>query len=202
MEILVTLTILLFGVLVWKYISKNHGEKGIPGPNGYPVVGSLLPSKQEQILDQFYDFAQKYGEIFKVKILGAEIVVLNSTDLIDKAFNKQGHIFNNRGKSFVNDYVRLRKTISLTNPGREHSSLRKLFTKGLHVYGSGIPRFENVVKSEIKRLIEIMEQQKGQEIEVTHLMCRSLVNVMAILVIILCSFFNLIFNSLPHNAEF
>ena len=180
--IVLTFVFLIFGASIWKYISPHHERKRIPGPKRYPIIGSVLEIQEDSLHTQFHQFAGQYGKIFRLKMVGAEIVVLNTVDMVDKAFNKQGDIFNNRQKFFLIEHVELLNSISFNNPGKEHSSSRKSFTKGLHVYGSGIPRFETIVKGEISRVVKQIEDYGGQEFEVTDLIKRSLVNIMSILV--------------------
>ena len=182
MEVILAIVILIFGVLIWKYMSSNDKGKSITGPKGYPIIGSVFEIQHERLHTQFHDFARRYGKIFSLKMFGAEIVVLNTVDMVDKAFNKQGDIFNNRQRFFVMEHIEFLNTITFNNPGIEHRSARKSFTKGLHVYGSGIPRFEEIVKREINRVVKQIEEYKGQEFEVTDLIKRSLVNIMSILV--------------------
>ena len=180
--VILAIVIVIFGIVVWKYRAPNPERKSIPGPNGHPIIGSVLEIQEDRLHTQFHGFARQYGNIFRLKMVGAEIVVLNTVDMVDKAFNKQGDIFNNRQKIFLIEHIELLNSISFTNPGKEHSLSRKSFTKGLHVYGSGIPRFENIVKGEIGRIVKQIEDFKGQEFEATDLIKRSLVNIMSILV--------------------
>ena len=173
MEWLVTFVLVIFGlVLAYKYLNSRKRKTGLQGPKSYPVFGSALQLTKETVLDQFVVWAKRYGEMFELQLFGTTSIVLNSADLVTKAFCNDGYkqVLNHRPPLHIAERLFPSESIGLTaEPGKFHGDLRKSFTKGLHAYGEGIPRFENIFKTEIHRVMEYIEDRKGQDFEFTGL---------------------------------
>ena len=187
-----TITIILL-VLTWilykLFASSGNIRNGrpVPGPQGYPLVGSAFELTPENIYEKFSEFAVKHGDIFLIKTFQTKNVVLNSADLIHKAFCGEQYkaFFNNKPTFFFGDYFYQKgQTITFCRSPKdqEHGEMRKSLTQSLHVYGDGIPQFEERVQSEIGRLVKQIDSFQGKEFEVVALIRESLSNLISILV--------------------
>ena len=186
MEGFVTFALILFGLaLAYKYLIPHKHKTGLPGPKRYPVFGSILLMRREKALDQFIVWAKRYGEMFELQMFGTKSIVLNNADLVAKAFCADGYkqVLNHRTRVPFTKSLFPAESIALTvEPGKLYSDLRKILVKGLHADREGIQRFEDVVNTEIHRIMEQIEGRKGEDFEFTGLMKRSLCNVMSNLV--------------------
>ena len=178
-----TVILLLVGIALFlKYRSAGRRKRSIPGPKKYPILGSALQMKDGSLQEQFYQMARQYGDIFELQLFGTTNIVLNTAAMVNKAYCHENykHTFNNRPDIFIGNHVYNRKSIALMNPGKSHGELRKTLSKGLHVYGDGMPRFEQLITDEIHRVMDKIEKLAGQDFEVVSLTKRSLISVMSI----------------------
>ena len=182
----VTFALVIFGLaFAYKYLTSRQRKTGLEGPKSYPIFGSVLQMTKETALDQFVVWAKRYGEMFELQIFGTTNIVLNTAELVSKAYCDDGYkqVLNHRPPMDFAARLYPAESIALTvEPGKFHADLRKILVKGLHAYGEGIPRFEDIVKTEIHRVMEQIENRKGQDFEFTGLVKKSLCNVMSILV--------------------
>lgn len=76
-----------------------------PGPTPLPVIGSLhLLGKRESPFQAFTDLAKSYGDIFSIKLGGAQCLVVNNLELIREVLNQNGKFFGGRP-----DFLRFHK---------------------------------------------------------------------------------------------
>ena len=47
-----------------------------PGPKGYPLLGNVLQTNFHNIVESLTKWTEEFGEIFKINLLGQEIVVV------------------------------------------------------------------------------------------------------------------------------
>lgn len=80
---------ILVGILLGAYwICRDRRLDKVPGPRGNPIVGiglDLPPNATQK----FYDWANEYGEVYKVRVGWWTWVVLNSPEAIKEVFDKQ-----------------------------------------------------------------------------------------------------------------
>ena len=102
---LVIVAALCFGILIDRlFRSRNVNIDGIeiPGPKPWPLIGNVLDVNLRGLHLSAFRLAELYGPIFRIKLLGRNIVIINDADLERKAFasTKYGDIFNDRLYSF------------------------------------------------------------------------------------------------------
>ena len=180
--IFISVVTILF--LCWK-LKGNKTALTPKAPSGWPVIGNTLqvdPKKFHFTLDEW---SKQFGPIFKCHIMRNNMLVLSSPDLIRKAFGseKYGKIFNDRPESFVGKYCTFNNSgIVGTHYNDTLFRLRKTFHSGLHLYGDGVPRFEQAVKTELTSLIDKIKQFEGKDFDPGPVFERSLGNLVSILV--------------------
>ena len=79
--ILVVFTITLLAV----YFFRNSKYSFPPGPAGWPFIGNALQITPKKLHVNLVEWADKYGPLYTVQMLGEKIVVLNDRDLIRDA---------------------------------------------------------------------------------------------------------------------
>jgi|GEM_PF-3157081 len=108
-------------------------SKKIPGPPVLPFIGSLPFIDKHQYLS-FTDLAEKYGDVFQIRIFFQPIVVLNGLETIRQALVKQQEDFAGR----PHFYTLLTAIKGRTIGGRDHSLLwqrhREIVGNALHMF--------------------------------------------------------------------
>ena len=180
------LIVCAFTIILFCFLRKKQGQIKLPnGPRGWPLIGNTFqvnPDKFHFNLDAWY---KQFGPIFTCNIMRTNMVVLSSPDLIRKAFasDRYGKIFNDRPDSFIGKYCSDNYSSMIVAPyGQTLFKLRKIFHKALHIYGDGVPKFENTVKTEIENLIKKIKGFEGEDFDPMSVFERSLGNLVSILV--------------------
>ena len=47
-----------------------------PGPKGYPLLGNVLQTNFHNIVESLTKWTEEFGDIFKINLLGQDIVVV------------------------------------------------------------------------------------------------------------------------------
>ncbi|XP_060602605.1 cytochrome P450 2C70-like isoform X2 [Ruditapes philippinarum] len=164
---------------------KGNG-KVLVGPKGLPILGSILEIDDENMHFKLSEYAEQYGEIFQVKLLFDDFVVLNSERVIRKCFgsDKYKHVFNDRSEMFYGKHFACNsKALSyvIDGTGQFHRTARKHVTQALHAYGCGLHDLENNVMTELSRLQTNIEETHTFECVSTIL--HSISNVLSLMLI-------------------
>ncbi|NJR73604.1 MAG: cytochrome P450 [Scytonema sp. CRU_2_7] len=154
-------------------------QKKIPGPPALPILGTLPFLYKHQHL-VFTELAEKYGNIFQVRVFGRNIVVLNGLETIRQAFLKQSEDFAGRP-----DVPIVKKIINGNNiGGREYGLLwkrhREIVINAMHMFVvDKTTTFEQQVKKDTIELVNILLSYKGQPFIADMEIYLSISNIMA-----------------------
>jgi hypothetical protein len=171
----------------------------IDGPKGLPVFGCILEFGHENMYSKFWTYAEKHGEIFLVKMLWENVIVLNSSQLIKKAFSDKRYKqqFNDRPDAFYGQYfLTMSQTVGSTKFGSAafHKNAKHQFIHALHVYGPGVPEFEELFMVEIDKFIKEIEQKDGSLFNCQEIIDSTLSNTISILVSIPFLIYNFVYD--------
>ncbi|KZS92732.1 cytochrome P450 [Sistotremastrum niveocremeum HHB9708] len=93
-------TALIFAVLLIPRISYRKKESEHlpypPGPQGLPIIGSILQMPQKDQWHTFAEWARKYGNIIHLTLLDRHVVILTSYEDADRLLNARGAIYSSR----------------------------------------------------------------------------------------------------------
>lgn len=185
-----TIIYIVLALVVLIFLLKTRKPKGkvIPGPSGWPVVGSTLEVTEQNMPQKCFEYAEKYGPIVQLKLFNTNIILLNSVELIQKAVNGDIYkqYFNDRPGFFYGEHFLFgSQGVIVYKDGYNsvHSDLRKTLTKGLHVYGDGIKEFEAKIVIELGNLVKRLEKHGDKEFEFISQIKMSLANLLSILLI-------------------
>lgn len=92
MELATWALILLCVVLLYLSTRKKDSFNSMPGPFRLPVFGNVQFNFPRLHL-QFTEFAQRYGDVYRIQILSQPAVVINSYQAFQQAYSKNGRDF-------------------------------------------------------------------------------------------------------------
>ncbi|KAF2003838.1 cytochrome P450 [Amniculicola lignicola CBS 123094] len=94
---------ILFGVLaLWKLFTASrrdripHGLKKLPGPRGYPILGSVPDVPEKNGFIKFADWGKEFGPIYQVNLAGHNHVWISSDQIARDLLAKKGAIYSDR----------------------------------------------------------------------------------------------------------
>jgi cytochrome P450 len=84
-----------FGQALGKRNAK-YNPQGLPGPTLIPWVGRIHDLPIDYMWLKFYEWGQKYGPIYRTKMLGANFIIISDEDLCDEILTKKAKIYSDR----------------------------------------------------------------------------------------------------------
>ncbi|XP_072892676.1 steroid 21-hydroxylase [Hemitrygon akajei] len=142
---------------------RDPGERSlrdIPGPSALPLVGNLAEFTHRHLHIRLSELAKTFGPIYRLRLWGQDIIVLNSLDVIKEALVKRSSEFAGRPKSFVGDFVSFGgKDLSLGDYSHTWKVQKKLAHSAIH--WSRKSALEPVVMREAERLCEVFRICEG-----------------------------------------
>ncbi|KAL4261415.1 cytochrome P450 family protein [Pleurotus pulmonarius] len=93
-----TVAVLAFGFLLSTYL-KRRATKRLrlpPGPPADPFIGHLriMPSDQQELV--FHEWAKTYGDVMYLRVLGHDIIVLDSVQAATELLEKRSALYSDR----------------------------------------------------------------------------------------------------------
>lgn len=85
---------LLFPFVVW-YLRRLYAGYP-PGPGGLPYIGAVLSMPKEKEWITYTLWKRKYGPIVDLRVLGQNIVILNTSELASELLNNRSGIYSDR----------------------------------------------------------------------------------------------------------
>lgn len=61
----------------------------IPGPRGYPLIGSIWELDRTAPINSFMRWARQFGEIYSLNLAGSHRVFINTAELLEEACNEK-----------------------------------------------------------------------------------------------------------------
>ncbi|KAK7179314.1 major facilitator superfamily transporter [Paraphaeosphaeria sporulosa] len=88
--------------LAWKIIKAVHCNKTpsalkkLPGPKGYPFIGSVPDVPEKNVFIKFAEWGKEYGPIYQVNLAGTNHVWISSDQIAKDLLAKKGSIYSDR----------------------------------------------------------------------------------------------------------
>lgn len=182
--ILVAILLLFHSLLKRK--GQNLRGKAMPKHPALPILGSALELIKTSMIYKLAELANRYGEIYSLKVFRQNLVVLNSGNVIRKAYCSEMYskYFNDKPKSFYTKYFRPSEDsvgCELHAYGGMYKKLKKTYMKALHTHGNS-KQLENEILVEMKNVQNKISGKGTKEFDFADFLKRSLSNTISLLV--------------------
>jgi hypothetical protein len=183
----------MLGFLLMLYQIRKSQTKGkqIPGPKGLPIFGCSFYLNAENTHVKYAEFAKSYGDICEVQLLKNNVILLNTSDLINAiSEDKYKQYLNDRPETFYGENILFgSQSTAFYKDGycHTHDKLRKGFARAVYAFEhEHCSSFDADLKTLIEDdLAKDIKLHAGTAFEFTSMIQKSLTRVLAF-VVILC----------------
>ncbi|CAL1535014.1 unnamed protein product [Lymnaea stagnalis] len=156
----VTVLLLCLYLLIWRTDRRKYVmiPKALPR---IPFMGNARDLDLSRCHMVLSDWAEKFGPVYRINILGEEILVLNDSDSVHDALVLKGSAFAGRPPMYrTARSQRDKHSIVWQTYTDKLVFLRKEVLKSLKMYGDGMDNLEQKCEPEILKMIENMTNEK------------------------------------------
>ncbi|KAL5007585.1 hypothetical protein ScPMuIL_016391 [Solemya velum] len=171
----ITVGISLFLILLFLWRNTRRQKDLPPGPSLLPFLGNSLILLKTDIPGVFRGLRKIYGDIFCLYVGTKPFVVINGYKMLKDIFMKNGEMFSDRPADMRSNDGKSRGIIGTS--GELWKVHRKFAMTTLRNFGLGKTCMESTIKSEIECLLETIKLERGQPIDMSDAIRRSIANI-------------------------
>ncbi|KAI8772393.1 steroid 17-alpha-hydroxylase/17,20 lyase isoform X1 [Biomphalaria glabrata] len=159
-----------------------------PGPRGLSCIVQLLrASWNESVPELAFTWAKTYGPIMYFNAGGTKFCYLNTPELSRLVLAGEDYraLTSDRVGNFVSKFTWYDgKDLFFTKFDVIQRKKRKLFHRGVALYGDGVEKFEAIVGGELDLVLEHLDKMAstGQDVQMDQVLSEALKNILVILI--------------------
>ena len=173
----------VIGCLSYYILDRTKNENGqmlsIPlVPGGVPLLGHVQGFDRQRPHLTLYDWAKRYGDLFRFKVLRENVVVVNSKELIREALIAKGHLFAGRPYIFRIHYgFHYSDDIIFGDVTPKWIEMKKFAATALKKFSVGVNNVEEIVREEMVDLkYTLLESSRMGAFDPSMILMTSVVN--------------------------
>ncbi|KAM8915920.1 cytochrome P450 1C1 isoform 1-T3 [Spinachia spinachia] len=156
---LVASLVFLFCLEACLWVRNLRLKRRLPGPFAWPVVGNAMQLGQMPHIT-FAKLAQKYGNVYQIRLGRSDVVVLNGDRAIREALVQHGKEFAGRPNFGSFQMISGGRSMSFSNYSKQWKAHRKVAQSSLRVFTSGNNQtkkaFEQQITAEAMELVQVL----------------------------------------------
>ncbi len=129
--------------IFWRKMSDPLRE--IPGPRGWPILGNALDFATGKGRYVLRDWSKRCGSVYKVNLLGSEVVILSGIEAITQALVTHGAKCAGKPQNFRLQYIFQGLGYMRKEPDAYWKIIRKVGHTHMKQFGEGLQHIEDVV---------------------------------------------------------
>ncbi|XP_066928075.1 steroid 17-alpha-hydroxylase/17,20 lyase-like [Clytia hemisphaerica] len=168
-------------VLLWvliTYVEHLISLRKYPkGPFPLPLVGNVLLLSEKPYLD-FIKLTKTYGDVFSFSFGMKRIVIVNSYEGTKEALITRGTDFAGRPTDSI--YLKIHSndfsSVAWSDYTKSNIFIRKLATKSLHLYGTGMANIEEIIIEGVEKMCSILSKETNKPVTMKTYLGNTIVN--------------------------
>lgn len=144
----------------WYFTRIRRRKRCPPGPQPLPILGNMFEIPTENAWETYAQWKEEYGDIIYLEVLGAPMVILNSSKACNDLLEKRSSIYSDRPRlTMINEIVGWSFNWILMKYGPRWHKYRRLFSDHFNQTATKthIPLQQRSVHEFLRRVVESPE---------------------------------------------
>ncbi|XP_061169736.1 cytochrome P450 2J6-like [Saccostrea echinata] len=164
--------------------SKTKKKKFPPGPTGIPFFGCFFDIDLKNLHLDFMKWKEQYGNIVSFKMNGKNFLVLNTVDVIRKAFTSDdiGPLMSDRPLNFMGEYIAFGyKDVLLRRYDEDFSKMKELMIRSMKLHDLNSNTFRELMSEELSHVLAKFQKTEGKSTDPLEILMPSFCNIIGMM---------------------